>query len=495
MPLAVYSAAEASTNLRSNRDSRWPDGRASEARLKGVAKVTLQPKFSFSTQDRIFTIGSCFAREIEKYLSELGFAVPALSIAIPAEERLSQTANDILNKYSVHSMENELRWAFKDPLPESERFFLQWGDGLWHDAQMVPNLKPASLERVIERRAMVTGLMRRIPECRVVVITLGLAEAWYDTANDLYLNGMPPQYALSAEPERFQLHVLDFEEIVQSLERIHQLLERHGHPDFKMLITVSPVPFKATFTGKDALIANTYSKAVQRAAAEAFARKHANVDYFPSFEIVTLSDRNIAYELDNIHVTRKTVAFIMSTVVGGYVTGANQQIDSVRPEGVAETRLAPSNKSTLLAKAKEAAAARDYEGAVAVYSSFLYRYGAALDTETEFEVRLNLGVAFLRAKLTKEGIKELAVAKKLSPDNPRATYKLGLGYARVKMDAEALDMFVQASRLNPREPDYHWRLGAQLIKLGRAAEGIEAARRALEIAPSHAGALEIMASA
>lgn len=494
MPLAVYSAAEASNNLRSVRESRWPDGRVSEVRLQGVAKVSLRPEFSISHRDKIFTIGSCFAREIEIYLSELGFAVPTLGISLPAEERGSPKPNSILNKYSVHSMENELRWAFKDPLPESERFFLQWGDGLWHDAQMVPNLKPASLERVIERRALVTGLMRRIPECRVVVITLGLAEAWYDTANDLYLNGMPPQYALSAEPERFQLHVLDFEEIVQSLERIHQLLERHGHPDFKMLITVSPVPFKATFTGKDALIANTYSKAVQRAAAEAFARKHANVDYFPSFEIVTLSDRNIAYELDNIHVTRKTVAFIMSTVVGGYVTGAKQQIDSVRPEGVAETRLAPSNKSTLLAKAKEAAAARDYEGAVAVYSSFLYRYGAALDTETEFEVRLNLGVAFLRAKLTKEGIKELAVAKKLSPDNPRATYKLGLGYARVKMDAEALDMFVQASRLNPREPDYHWRLGAQLIKMGRAAEGIEAARRALEIAPSHVGALEIVAS-
>lgn len=124
-------------------------------RLDGLVSVTLKPKFQFSSSDKIFTIGSCFAREIEKYMSNLGFDLPALQVEIPESERVSNTANDILNKYSVHSMENELHWAFRGNQIEPEKFYIRAKDELWHDPQMVPNLIPASLARVSERREIV----------------------------------------------------------------------------------------------------------------------------------------------------------------------------------------------------------------------------------------------------------------------------------------------------------------------------------------------------
>ena len=80
-------------------------------------------------------------------------------------------------------------------------------------------------------------------------------------------------------------------EILEELEAIHALLSAHCLPDFKMLATVSPVPLQATFRPEDVMTANAYSKAVQRAALEAFVLRHNNVDYFPSFETVTLTDR------------------------------------------------------------------------------------------------------------------------------------------------------------------------------------------------------------
>ncbi|MDD2759957.1 MAG: GSCFA domain-containing protein [Methylomonas sp.] len=493
MPLLQYSSSIANKNLRSNRACLWPDGRKSSERLDGLVKVSLNPGFNFSKSDKIFTIGSCFAREIEKYVSELGFDVPALNINIPAEERVSKTANDILNKYSVHSMENELQWAFHgNDIPPCD-FYLNAGNGLWHDAQMVPNLVPASLDRVIERRQMVMDLMRDIPNCRIVVITLGLAEAWFDKKSQIYLNGIPPKFAIDQEPDRFVLNIITYEEILESLERIHKILSEHGHPDFKMLITVSPVPFKSTFSGKDALIANTYSKSVQRAAAEFFTSQHNNVDYFPSYEIVTLTERKYAYELDNIHVTFNTVGHIMTTVIKYYCPDLILPDAKKHEATVARTRTEPASQKTLNARGKTALSSKDYPAAVSAFSELLFRFVEKMVPDEEFEARLNLGVAMLRATLTKEGVAQLVLAKELVPGHPRATYKLGLGYARVKMHDKALEMFKEACRLNPNERDYHWRLGVQLIRMGRVSEGIPCIKAALSIDPEHQDSLEILA--
>src|SRR4051794_22113643 len=112
MPLEVISAEEAFSSLRSNRNARWPDGRrATNGRLGIYAQLGVKPSFEFSAHDSILTIGSCFAREIEKRLVSLGFDVPLTGINIPRDERASESGNDILNKYVPPAMANELRWA------------------------------------------------------------------------------------------------------------------------------------------------------------------------------------------------------------------------------------------------------------------------------------------------------------------------------------------------------------------------------------------------
>src|SRR5690349_1120149 len=98
MPIVRLSAEEANRNLRRNRVSMWPDGRLPTGRLGDLAKVSFSPGFEISKTDRILTIGSCFAREMERRLASLGFELPMTKVVLPKEERYTKTENDLLIK-------------------------------------------------------------------------------------------------------------------------------------------------------------------------------------------------------------------------------------------------------------------------------------------------------------------------------------------------------------------------------------------------------------
>jgi hypothetical protein len=93
----------------------------------------------------------------------------------------------------------------------------------------------------------------------------------------------------------------------------------YGHPDLHILLTVSPVPLLATFTGRDVVIANTFSKSVLRTVAEEWAADKVNVNYFPSYEIVCNSQRDVAWQDDLRHVKAEAVNSIMDQLKRCYV--------------------------------------------------------------------------------------------------------------------------------------------------------------------------------
>ncbi len=451
MPLARYSATEANRNLRRNRASLWPDGRLPTDRLGEVAKPSFTPSFTFSKADRIMTIGSCFAREMEHRLEGLGFDLPMKAIVLPPEERVTKTQNDLISKFTVQSMENELAWASGQEPPPPELLFLQVGEGLWHDPQLVPNAHPASLERVIARRAMVQDAFRQLPECRVVILTLGLAEAWFDHQSGLYLNAAPPNAVLRQTPDRFSLDVLDYEEIAASLERIHAILTRFGHADVKVLITVSPVPFKATFSGQDALVANAYSKAVQRAACQAFVARHDNADYVPSYEVVTLSDREKVFERDNLHVSNSAVAFIVDEVLSAYAPEVEFRRTRV---GVPKTRRqdAKDRPYDLLAQARHFFEEGDLVQAAQLCATMLERFGGEMsdrDRSTGHNVH---GVVLMTMKRLPEAAAQFQAATELTPGEAEPWHNLGKALDRMGQRREAIAALKRAAEISPADP-------------------------------------------
>jgi hypothetical protein len=91
-----------------------------------------------------------------------------------------------------------------------------------------------------------------------------------------------------------------------------------------VILTVSPVPLAATFTGRDVLVANMYSKSVLRAVAEEIRARFDFVDYFPSYESVMLSPRATTWEEDGVHVADAAVAVNVRRMVEAYLQPAAQ---------------------------------------------------------------------------------------------------------------------------------------------------------------------------
>jgi hypothetical protein len=152
----------------------------------------------------------------------------------------------------------------------------------------------------------------------VVVLTLGLNEVWFDQKLQRHLNCAPSYYATKREADRFELHVTTVQENINELEKIRERLVQMN-PSVRIIVTVSPVPMSDTFSGRDVFIANTFSKSTLRVAAQIFADCYDNTDYFPSFDMVTMSPRDRAYGFDCLYVTDSVVRKIMQEFLRLYV--------------------------------------------------------------------------------------------------------------------------------------------------------------------------------
>lgn len=480
MPLLSISGQTAIANLRGNRASLWPDGRRDRSRLSGVASVEARPSFELTPGEAIFTMGSCFARNIEQRLEDLGYEIPTRTLKLPAEERVSDTENDILNKYAPHSILNEVRWAIEPGAKFPDNGLLGLRERKWHDPHLAPNIKPTTRNRVLERRAAVQALHREIPRCRILIMTLGLVEAWFDEDTQLYLNGAPPGPALGDDPSRFRLDVLTVDDVVGVLNELHDLLTRYGHPEWRMLLTVSPVPFKSTFTGQDAITANTYSKSALRVAAEMFTLAHDNVDYFPSYEIVTHTLRTSAFIEDNRHVNNDVVTAIVGKVEKAYSPGEGEE---------AETRGAIRTGS----RVREALKAGNHPEAVRLFASLENRNRYLKAGWDEFNFRYEYGRALARCDFKAEAQAQLSHAVRLNPNSIGAVYNLGLLLARLGRPLDAEEVFQRAVELEPENMDRRSRYVVQLIVNGKVEAAAAGLTEILERQPGHEGALNALA--
>ena len=330
MSLFSTTSAEATRNLRETPGARWhkADAEPAEAALLASHRIgrewflpAITPHFKIRRDDRIFAIGSCFARGIEKGLQGVGMQVESAASEFDAFERSRPgvTPLGFTNKYTAFTTLNDLRWALEPGCEYPEAGFVSIGDGLWADMQTNPTLKYGDLATTRERRRMINQVNARIANCRVVVLTLGLVEAWRDTRTDLYTNMAPLPAMLREEPDRFRFEITSYDQNRDALAEIHGLLSAHGHADTQIVVTVSPVPLMATFGGRDVVVANTHSKALLRALAEEWSVRHENVHYFPSFEIATFSDPALVWEEDLRHVKGQATQTIIRWFLQHYM--------------------------------------------------------------------------------------------------------------------------------------------------------------------------------
>jgi hypothetical protein len=338
----IATAAEAMKNYKGNTAGVWyndsvdPDDQAGNFAFQRLRHTwftpKINPKFKLRRDDRFYAIGSCFARGIEHYLKKLNIAVesaaPEFAKLQPARKQVSGLG--FTNKYNTHSILNELRWSLDPDAIFPSESIVQLTKTTWYDPHTNPALDFTGLKETLERRALLQAVTKRIKNCRGVIVTLGLAEVWRDSQADVFVNCTPMDVAYTLEPDatpssfnlqpgRYEFHLTSFAENWANLEAIYSVLSRYGHPDVHIVVTVSPVPLMNTFSSMDIVVANTWAKSLLRAVAQEWAAAHANVDYFPSYEIVQNSDRAAVWETDLRHVKGVGANYIMELFSRSYL--------------------------------------------------------------------------------------------------------------------------------------------------------------------------------
>lgn len=311
------SAEEAyDRTLPRDAEARWP-GR-SDPRIEPFATPVLTPSFAIPPGASVFTLGSCFARSFEIALRDRGMRIPSLDLQFPQHELMRNTKlrTGILNKYTPFSMLNEIEQASRDD--DGRRFLVRVGEDAWWDGQLHSH-EPVTLERALQRRRRIRRLYSEaIAESPLAIVILGLVEAWWDEAEQLYLNETLPQHIAELHPGRFFFEILSVEKTIDAVMRLVGTLHDRN-PAQKMLLIVSPSPLRRSFSGKDAFVGNSYSKAALRVAAEIATRSFDHVDYFPMYEAVTLSDRARTWKDDLVHVQDEMIDHNVARLLEAYM--------------------------------------------------------------------------------------------------------------------------------------------------------------------------------
>lgn len=303
-------------------EARWKTARG---KLRsGVVLPEIKPSFALKADDEIFTMGSCFARNIEQHLAAIGCRIPTRTFVLPAHENIQNISGP--------------GWGLTLFVPTAFRQIVEWTevimlrDGRVNAADCEPyrfvmpdggildlglsTVTPVTEARFLERRQQLYDLYKRIFSSDCVVMTPGLIEAWIDRKTGKYIDITPIYKGEHLDKSRFDLDLLEFSQCFDSLNAVIQIVRRHN-PKAKFLITVSPVPLHTTFTGKDILTANMHSKSVLRAACAELCEKNEQTDYFPSYEAAMLSRRWV-WAKDRRHITDWFVSQMVDSLAEKY---------------------------------------------------------------------------------------------------------------------------------------------------------------------------------
>jgi len=309
--------------------------------------------------DRIATAGSCFAQNIARHLRSSGFhflvtetahpIVPEAAAAAASYGVYSARYGNIYTSLQLLQLIERAYWHFT---PAEAPWAL--GGGRFADP-FRPAIQPggfASLGEMEADRAHHLSCVRQMFETLdVFVFTLGLTETWISTEDGAAFPICPGVAGGTFDPARYAFRNLRVGNVTGQMTAFLARLAE-VNPAARVILTVSPVPLVATAVPSAHVLGQTiYSKSVLRAAAQELAEDHANVRYFPSYEIVTgphAANRYFADDLRN--VTEEGVARVMALFLKHMTVG-----DGARPiASVVEQRNAPDVKAWVEVMCEEA---------------------------------------------------------------------------------------------------------------------------------------------
>ncbi|MGJ8547327.1 MAG: GSCFA domain-containing protein [Sulfitobacter sp.] len=254
-----------------------------------------EKKFTLVPEDKIASAGSCFAQHISRRLATAGYDfldVEPAPQGLPPEKHQKYGYGVYSGRYGNIYTSRQLLELAEEATGARPSLDYSWEkDGRYFDP-LRPGVEPSGLsshEEVMHHRAYHLRCLRDLlQQCDVFVFTFGLTETWICERSGRALPVAPGTIAGDYDPDLYKFHNLTHAEVLADMQKFMQLMDdlRPEKPR-RYLFTVSPVPLTATATAQHVLPATTYSKSVLRAVAGELAQSSPDIDYFPSYEVIS----------------------------------------------------------------------------------------------------------------------------------------------------------------------------------------------------------------
>ena len=246
---------------------------------------------------RIAAAGSCFAQHISARLREAGYTVldkekaflPDGARAVAREFGYRIYSTRYGNIYTVRRLLQLLKEAHGELAPSRDE--LVWErDGRYFDA-LRPSVEPEGLstpEEVLAQRADHLWRVRNLfAATDLFIFTLGLTEAWINRSTGLVYALSPGAGGIARyDPDIHEFKNFSYLEIYEDFVQFRDLAKAI-RPGMKFLLTVSPVPLAATAVDSHVLPVTIRSKSTLRAVAGQLYDDFEDIDYFPSYELLS----------------------------------------------------------------------------------------------------------------------------------------------------------------------------------------------------------------
>lgn len=307
----IIDGADAWSNSVKNPLRNYPGRVAKESdaidRLFPLASPTYPTFEDIPDNPKVYVTGTCIARTIENTLLKTNAVLLSRDDTLKRKEGTGNLYG-ILTKYNLPAMVNEFIWAL-DPeqMKHSSDQFIEHRPGEFVDLQLGGTEVRGSVEMLTAHRALFNNLYAKSSDADVIIIPLAAIEVWFDTKFDVYLNYRPSRKMCIQNPGRFELHVLNYQGVMDHLRTLHKLLRDKCKPTAKILYAITPAATPMTYLSADAMHQSVYTKSLQHAAVHDFL---ATIDdkqagYLPFYEANVLQDQRVNFiPLDYRHMTK-----------------------------------------------------------------------------------------------------------------------------------------------------------------------------------------------
>lgn len=244
-------------------------------------------KYQINHKNNLLLVGSCFANNIGKMLTERKFDIEINPFGI------------LYNPLSISAM---LKRVIDGELfaPDSPEIFEH--DGKWHSILHHSDFSRETKEELLSAiNNSIENNHGRIQNCNTAIITFGTAYA-YTRKSDNIIAGNCHKLPTDV----FTRHLLSIEDIVNTTSEVIEML-RNVTPDIKIIFTVSPIRHL-----RDGAHDNQKSKATLLLAIDKIISLYPdNTLYFPAYEIVLDELRDYRFYADDmVHPSAVAIEYI-----------------------------------------------------------------------------------------------------------------------------------------------------------------------------------------